>query len=72
MAAFPIAGEFLDLSALGAGFLAAAIAIGGFIGHTQAVLGSASESELQRATAIGGLCGLLIGVTIVIGDAIGG
>ena len=64
----PIAGEVLDQSALVTGFLAAAIAVGGFIGHSQEVLGRRSAERLQKATAMGGLYGLFGGLFLVMID----
>jgi hypothetical protein len=44
--------------ATGAGFLAAAIAVGGFIAHIGPGLSGASEERLRQATVIGGTAGL--------------
>lgn len=68
----PIAGIVLDNANSVAGFMAAAIAVGGFLAHSQAVLGGASERELQRATAIGGVTTLLLGAGVFISDLVSG
>jgi hypothetical protein len=43
-----------------------AIAIGGFLCHAKPALSGASEVELRRATAIGGLTGLGISSLVVV------
>lgn len=67
---FPLAGVILEQSALATGFLAAAIAVGGFLARTQSLIGSTSASELQRATTIGGLCGFSFGLILIVIDVI--
>jgi len=67
-----IAGVILERTALATGFLAAMIAVGGFLARTQALLGRRPPAELQRRTAIGGLLGLVFGVLIVLVDAMVG
>ena len=49
------------------GGLAAAIAVGAFMGQVFAVLGSSSEEVRRRRTALGGLAGavVLIGLLLV-------
>lgn len=68
----PIAGVILDRSALAAGFLAAMIAIGGFLARAQALLGTESQADIQRWTAVGGLSGLWFGTLIILLDAAAG
>lgn len=68
----PLAGVVLERSALAAGFLAAAIAVGGFLTRAQTLLGSVSEEELQRTTTIGGLCGFSFGLILIVIDMIVG
>jgi hypothetical protein len=70
MAVIPTGGVVLDQSALATGFLAAAIAVGGFIGRSQQILARRSEDRIQRATVIGGLYGLFGGLLLVIVDQI--
>lgn len=64
-----IAGVILERTALATGFLAAMIAVGGFLARAQALLGRRTSAELQRRTAIGGLLGLIFGALIVVVDA---
>ena len=68
----PTAGEVLNQSALITGVLAAALAVGAFIGRSQALLRNRPEPEIQRSTAIGGLQGLAIGLILVVLDSITG
>jgi len=65
----PLGGVILERAALAAGFLAAAIAVGGFISRAQAILGPDSEPDLQRSTTIGGVQGLAFGLLIIVIDA---
>jgi hypothetical protein len=67
-----IAGVILERTALATGFLAATIAVGGFLARAQALLGGDTSAELQRRTAISGLLGLIFGVLIVVVDAVVG
>lgn len=69
----PVAGVFLERSALAAGFLAAVIAVGGFIGRARSQVGDAAGvGDLQRPTTIGGVFGLGIGILILFLDALVG
>jgi hypothetical protein len=68
----PFAGVVLEHSALATGFLAAAIAVGGFIARAQAILGVEPEAELQRSTTVGGLCGLSFALILIVIDVIVG
>jgi hypothetical protein len=61
----PLAGVILERSALAAGFLAAMIAVGGFIARAQALLGGTGQDDLQHPTTIGGLSGFCFGVLII-------
>jgi putative Mn2+ efflux pump MntP len=67
---FFIAGVVLQRAALATGFLAAAIAVGGFVVGTQALLNSDEPQNLQRSTAAGGVLGLLFGISIIFIDVI--
>jgi hypothetical protein len=67
-----LAGVILDRSAVAIGFLAAAIAVGGFIAHAQEALRSGSEADVQKATIVGGLWGFATGLVLIGIDAIGG
>ena len=68
----PIAGVILDRADSAASFIAAIVALGGFISHSRALLGDASETGLQRATAIGGMGGLMLSLLVFFGDLIVG
>ncbi|HEX2392204.1 MAG TPA: hypothetical protein VHI77_04725 [Solirubrobacterales bacterium] len=50
------------------GFMAAAIAVGGFLAHAREAMTGGSEEDLRRLTAIGGLYGLVaVAVTLMVG-----
>lgn len=66
----PLAGIILERSALATGFVAAAIAVGGFLARSRALLGEGSEMEAQRYTAIGCLAGFFLSVWLVLLDAV--
>lgn len=42
------------------GFMAAAIAVGGFVLHAREAIAGASEERLRRLTALGGVGGLVV------------
>ena len=67
-----MAGLILERSALATGFAAAAIAVGGFVARAQALFGAASEVEIQRSTAVGGIAGLLLSLALTFLDAMTG
>jgi hypothetical protein len=71
-AILPLAGVILERSALAAGFLAAMIAVGGFIARAQALLRGMSPEELQRPTTVGGMSGLCFGILVIVIDAVAG
>jgi hypothetical protein len=50
----------------GAGGIAAAIAIGAFIGQALSVLATTSEQRRYRHTALGGLAGLLTMIGLIL------
>jgi glucokinase len=50
----------------GAGFLAAAIAVGGFIAHIGPALSGRSEERVRQATVIGGSAGLGVAVLVIV------
>jgi hypothetical protein len=66
----PLAGVLLAHSAVATGFLAAAIAVGGFIARARAILRAASETELQHSTTMGGICGLSFALILIVIDVI--
>lgn len=61
----PIAGALLEGSAVAVGFIAGAIAVGGFIGRAQAMLRCQREKRVEYATIVGGLHGLLIALLVI-------
>ncbi len=69
---FLLAGVILERAALTAGFLAATIAVGGFLGRARAIREIDEALELQRRTVAGGLIGLAFGIVIVVVDAAAG
>jgi hypothetical protein len=64
------AGVFLEQTALATGLLAAAIAVGGFLTGTRALISSGDSRNLQRSTAAGGVLGVFFGVWVIVIDAI--
>lgn len=64
------AGVFLERTTLATGLLAAAIAVGGFLTGTRALIRSEEPSNLQRSTAAGGILGVFFGVWVIVIDAI--
>lgn len=67
-----VAGVILERAALTAGFLAASIAVGGFLGRAQAIREADEIPELQGPTAAGGLLGLAFGIVVIVVDAVVG
>jgi hypothetical protein len=67
-----LAGLILERSALAVGFLAATIAVGGFLSRSQALLADAPEDELQRRAVTGGLYGVLFDLALIIVDLVVG
>ena len=65
-----VAATLLDRSATVAGFMAAAIAVGGFLAHAGPALARRSAERLQRAVVIGGLWGAAGAICIVVLSAI--
>jgi hypothetical protein len=58
----PVVGEF----AMVVGLLAGTIAVGGFIAHVPQALSDASESEIRKATVLGGSAGLCLALVVVV------
>jgi hypothetical protein len=67
-----LAGVILERAALTTGFLAASIAVGGFLARALAVRWATEPPELQRPTATGGLLGFAIAIVVIVVDAIVG
>jgi hypothetical protein len=64
--------SLINDSASGAGFLAAAIAVGGFIAHIGPALSGKREERIRQATVIGGIVGLIAaGFVIVLSAEMG-
>jgi hypothetical protein len=61
---FVIASIF-SYAAAGVGFMAASIAVGGFIAHVRPTLARQGDRELRFATVVGGLCGLVIAILVI-------
>jgi hypothetical protein len=68
----PVAGVILERGALTAGFLAATIAVGGFLGRARAIREVDEAADLQSHTVAGGLIGLAFGIVVVVVDAVVG
>jgi hypothetical protein len=65
-----VLGSILTFFATAVGLVAGAIAVGGFLSHVRPALSGASEVELRKATAIGGLAGLACGSFVVVLSAL--
>jgi len=51
-------GSIIEDGATVMGFMAATIAVGGFLGHAGPVLRNAGEAAIRFGTVVGGICGL--------------
>ena len=58
----------LERSAVAIGLMAAAIAVGGFLGRAVAVLGAGGPPAVERRTMVGGLIGLGYALNLVLLD----
>jgi hypothetical protein len=65
-----VSGSIVEEFATCVGLLAGAMAVGGFLSHAGPALSNASDGELRRATARGGLVGLGVGAFVVVLSAI--
>lgn len=63
-------GSIFNDAATFTGFLAGAIAVGGFLGHARPVLQRRDEVAIRVATVIGGLIGLGAAVVAALGFAV--
>lgn len=61
-----VAASIVQEFATSVGLLAGAMAVGGFLSHAGPALSNASEAEIRRATARGGLVGLGVGAFVVV------
>jgi len=57
-------GSIIEEGATATGFMAAAIAVGGFLGHAGPVLWDRGEAAIRVGTVFGGLCGLAIAIFV--------
>jgi hypothetical protein len=62
----PLVGELAAV----VGFLAGAIAVGGFLAHAGPVLAGDPEDEIRQTTVFGGMAGLSLGLLVMLLSAI--
>ncbi len=62
----------VERSALAVGLMAAAIAVGGFVTRAYAVLTGHPDESINRATAMGGLFGLVTALGLLVAGSITG
>lgn len=55
-------GSIIEDGATLTGFMAGAIAVGGFLGHARPVLQRKGEMDIKVGTVVGGLIGLVVAV----------
>jgi hypothetical protein len=60
-----MASSILSQLSTAGGFLATSIAVGGFLAHAKPALARGEDSELRRATVIGGLSGLVFAAIVI-------
>jgi hypothetical protein len=60
------ASDFLGQSATIVGLIAGCVAIGGFLGNVRPSMFGAVDSELRRATTVGGLIGLGMAIGLIV------
>jgi len=60
-----VSGTLVSNVTTGVGLMATGIAVCGFLAHARPALAGKSESELRRATVIGGLGGFVAAVALV-------
>lgn len=65
-------GAVLEGAALVVGFMAAAIAVGAFIGRSLAVLFALDDDRVQQITILGGLGGLAVALIVIGVDQVAG
>jgi hypothetical protein len=63
-------GSFIGDVTSGAGFLAAAIAVCGFLGQAAPALMRRDDHTVRALTVAGGLVGLVVGVSLLVAGAI--
>lgn len=57
-------GSIIEDGATATGFMAAAIAVGGFLGHAGPVLWRQGEPAIRIGTVYGGLCGFVVAIFV--------
>ena len=62
-------GSIVGDAAFGTGFMAAAIAVCGFMAHAHPVLTGKGEEAVRVATVVGGLVGLGVSALVTLGAA---
>lgn len=60
-----MATDIVSRFATGAGFMAAAIAVGGFLAHVQPFLRGRNDQAVRVATVVGGLGGLVFAAGLI-------
>ena len=65
-----LVGSIIGDGATLTGFLAGAMAVGGFLAHARPVLQRQGETEVRVATVIGGLAGLGIAIGVSLGASV--
>jgi uncharacterized membrane protein len=63
-------GSLITIAATGTGFVAASIAVFGFLLHVTPSLSGALEATIRRATVTGGLLGFVLAVVVIFLSAI--
>jgi hypothetical protein len=58
-------GSLVSSAATGAGLMAAAIAVCGFLAHAWPAMTGKSDAELRMATVVGGLSGFAISIFVI-------
>ncbi len=64
-------GSIINDAATLTGFMAGAIAVGGFLGHARPVLQRKGEMDIKIGTVVGGLIGLVVAVLMSAGLEMG-
>jgi len=62
------AGSILSTATTAVAFMAASIAVCGFLGQAGPALSRREDKEVRAATVVGGLIGLLIAIAVVAAD----
>lgn len=65
-----VVGSLISIGATSTGFVAASIAVMGFLWHVVPALSGASEVTIRRTTAAGGLIGFGLSVSVILLSAL--